>query len=153
MPGCDMCGKDYDELVDAIVEGSMMKICLDCSKHGSVIPVNQAVVDKKVERKKDFEKVSFVDIITDDYAETIKKAREKKGLTQEDMAKSIAEKASVVHQMESGNLKPSMKLAKKLEVFLGISLVETVTQERKKKKDIDFKDKSVTIGDLLKKRN
>ena len=72
MPGCDMCGKDYGELVDAIVEGSMMKICLDCSKHGSVIPVNQAVVDKKVERKKDLEEVSFVDIITDDYAEIIK---------------------------------------------------------------------------------
>lgn len=151
MPSCDMCGKDYDELVDAIVEGSMMKVCLDCSKHGSVIPIQQEIVEKKIERKKDLEEESYVDVITDEYPNIIKKAREKKGLTQEDLAKSIAEKESVIHQLESGNLKPSMKLAKKLSVFLDVDLVETVKQDRKKEKDINFKDKTLTVGDLLKR--
>ena len=150
MPDCEMCGKETDELVDAIVEGSMMNVCLDCSRHGSVIPVNEAVVDKKVERKKDLEVVDYVDIITDDYAKLIKKAREKMGLTQEDLAKKIAERESIVHQVESGNLKPSFKLAKKLSVFLNVDLVETVKQERKAKKEIDYRDRSVTVGDLLK---
>ena len=147
-----MCGKNYEELVDAIVEGSMLKVCLNCSRHGSVITINQAIVDQQIERKKEMESESFIDVISDRYASIIKKAREKKGLTQDDLAKAIGEKGSVVHQLEVSNLKPSLKLAKKLGVFLNMNLIETVKQERDKEKSVDFRDKTLTIGDLVKKR-
>ena len=148
---CDLCGKEHDDLVDAVIEGSMVSVCLECSKHGSVVTINQAVVDKKIERKQDLDQ-KYVDIIRDDFSVIIKKSREKKGLTQDDLAKNIAEKASVIHQLESGNLKPSLRLAKKLEVFLTISLVETVKQDRKIQKSINFRDRAVTVGDLMKKQ-
>lgn len=154
MSNCDMCGKE-GELVEAIVEGSMMNVCLFCSRHGSVVTINQAVVEKKIEREREEEEgiSQYVDVIVDNFAERIKKAREKKGLRQEDLAKAIAEKESVINQLETGRLKPSSKLAKKLAVFLNITLVENVEQKIPKKgRPLDFKDESVTIGDLLRKR-
>jgi putative transcription factor len=149
---CDLCGKE-DELVDAIVEGSMVEVCLECAKHGNVVTVNQPVVEKQIERKREEEgMIEYIDVIVDDFPERIKKARERKGLKQEDLAKAIGEKESVIHQLESGRLKPSFKLAKKLEVFLNISLIESVEQSMsKEEKAIDFRDKRITIGDLLKK--
>ena len=151
MSNCDMCGKER-ELVDAIVEGAFVQVCLDCSKHGSVIPINQPVVDKKIEQQREVENSpSFVDVIVGDFATRIKKGRERKGLKQEDLAQSIAEKESVVHQLETGGLKPTFKLAKKLSVFLNIDLIESVQASKGETKNINFGDNNTTIGDLLKK--
>ncbi|MFH1376375.1 MAG: multiprotein bridging factor aMBF1 [Candidatus Woesearchaeota archaeon] len=152
MVGCEMCGKG-GELVDAIVEGAMMRICLDCSKHGNVIAVNQPVVEKQLERRREEEATfQYVDIIKEDFPDRIKRARERRGMKQEDLAKAIAEKESVIHQLETGRLKPSFKLAKKISVFLAIDLVESVEQSMsKKEKSVNFGDKAVTIGDILKK--
>ena len=87
----------------------------------------------------------------ENFAEKIKKARERKEITQEDLAKFIAEKESVIHQLESGKLKPNFKLAHKLEVFLNISLVDKVETKLKKDKKVDFKDGNLTIGDIITK--
>ncbi len=152
MANCSICGKEFDDLVDAIVEGAIVKVCLDCSKFGSVITINQPVVEKKLEQRKELEeRPEFVDVIVKDFADRIKKGRERKGLKQEDLAQAIAEKESVIHQLETGKLKPSFKLAKKLSVFLGIDLIETVETARNVEKKVDFKDNGLTIGDLLKK--
>ena len=57
----------------------------------------------------------------------------------------------MIHQLESNKLKPSFKLAKKLEVFLNITLISQFEQNLSKKEEsIDFKNDAVTIGDLLK---
>ncbi len=150
---CEMCGKEGD-VVDSIVEGANMRVCLECSSYGHVVTINQPVVDKKIEREKELKtkpSVEMIDCVVDDYSEKIKKAREKRGLKQEDLAKDIAEKVSVIHQLESNKLKPSFKLAKKLEVFLNITLISQFEQNIiKKDESIDFKDNAVTIGDLLK---
>ena len=145
-----MCGKEGD-LVDAIVEGAVMSVCLNCANHGSVITINQPVVEKKMTMVKEDEDVGAIEVVVEDFAEKIKKARERKELTQEDLAKSIAEKESVVHQLESGKLKPNFKLAHKLEVFLGINLVDKVETKLKKNKNVNFKDENLTIGDLVTK--
>jgi putative transcription factor len=152
MVNCDMCGKER-ELVDVIVEGAVVEVCLDCSKHGSVVTINQPVVDKRIEFQKEKESgTSYVTVIVSDFGQRIKAARERKGLKQEDLAQDLAEKESVIHQLETGKLKPSFRLAKKLSVFLNIDLVESVESNIKgATKDVDLKSASVTIGDLLKK--
>jgi putative transcription factor len=90
--------------------------------------------------------------IVDDYNIRIKRARELRLLTQEGLARAIAEKESAIHKLESGQLKPNIKLANKLEQFLNIKLTEEHKEEKKqdKKKTIDLKDDSLTIGDLIK---
>ncbi len=145
-----MCGKEGD-LVDAIVEGAVMNVCLACSGHGSVITINQPVVERKMSMIKEDEEVGAMDVVVEDYADKIKKSRERKGIKQEDLAKSIAEKESVIHQLESSKLKPNFKLAHKLEVFLGINLVDKVETKLKKEKNMDFKDNNLTIGDIVTK--
>ena len=146
-----MCGKER-ELVDAIVEGAVVQVCLDCSKHGSVVAINQPVVDKKIEFQKELEsKPEYVDVIVEDFYKKIKGARERKSLNQEDLAQALAEKESVIHQLETGKLKPSFKLAKKLAVFLNIDLIERVESNKTFQKNVNFKSESTTIGDLLKK--
>jgi putative transcription factor len=147
---CEICGKKEGEMMDAIVEGAMLKVCSSCSKSGKVIPIlKQPVVkeEKLMETKED------VEVIVSDYSEVVRKAREKKGLTQEELAKDLGEKESTIHHLESGNMKPNFKLANKLKVYLGIDLVEKVERidVKKNTKDINFKDENLTIGDLLKK--
>ena len=149
-----MCGKKTENLVEAIVEGSMLSVCQNCSKHGNVIRVLQA--PKELSADFNRERVSPnepVEVVIDKYPEVIKKAREKMGLTQEQLAKDVGERESVIHQAESGKMKPNFTLAKKLNVYLKINLIEKVEKIdiKKDKKDINFKDKTITIGDLLKK--
>lgn len=143
---CEICGR-ISEVFDAIVEGAMVKVCDRCSKHGNVVSVQKKFVSAKIE-KDPFE---YVDVIVDNYAKLVKEGREKKGLNHEELAKSIAEKESTIAQVESGNMKPNFKLAKKLAVFLNIELIEHVESSKEGYKSIDFKNSSLTIGDLLKK--
>lgn len=146
-----MCGKDR-ELVDAIVEGAVVQVCLECSKHGNVIAINQPVVDKKIEKAQEIEaRPEYVDVVVNDFSDRIKRARERKGMKQEDLAQALAEKESVIQSLETGGLKPTFKLAKKLSVFLSIDLIESVEATKKSEKNIDFDSRNVTIGDLLKK--
>lgn len=142
-----MCGKEA-ELVQAIVEGTMLSVCSNCAKYGNVIEVRKPEIKK--ERKAIVkEELEIIEIVVKDYAEKIKKAREAKELTQEKLAKAIAEKESVIQNLESAQLRPSLKLARKLEQFLHVKLIDTHKEEASKKK-FDLKDKSLTIGDLLK---
>ncbi len=145
-----MCGKK-SELVDAVVEGSILRVCSECGKHGNVVSIPKP---RKIEDNRVFNKEEDVDVIVEDYFYLIKKAREKKGLKQEELAKDIGEKESIIHQIESQKMKPDFKLAKKLNIYLGINLIEKAPRvDAKEVKDIDFKDKTVTIGDLLKGKN
>ena len=146
MVGCEICGKNFENLERAIVEGVMMGVCSNCAKFGKIIPVRKPLIEPKriipVQTKEVME-----DIVTD-YAELIKKGRERKGLKQEGLAKDIAEKESVISKVESGSLKPSFILAKKLEQFLDIKLIEFL--EEKKQVNLNLKNNELTIGDLLK---
>ena len=72
-------------------------------------------------------------------------------LKQEELARRLAEKESVIHHIESGNFVPSLALARKLEKCLGITLVE-IPQLEREKQHINFRDDALTIGDLLKKK-
>ena len=91
-----------------------------------------------------------VENILKDYSLRIKNAREKTVKTQEELALDLAEKSSILQKVESGHQEPSLKLARKLEQFLKIQLVqkdETVTED-----DVqDYRSSStgVTIGDVI----
>jgi len=146
MRGCEICGKNFDNLEKAIVEGVMMNVCHDCSKFGKVIPVRKPLIEPK--RIIPVHTREIVEDIVTDYAEVIKKARERKGLKQEEVAKNVAEKESVIQKVENGSLKPSFILARKLEQFFGVKLIEV--DESKKEVSLNLTDSSLTIGDLLK---
>ncbi|MBS7605289.1 TIGR00270 family protein, partial [Candidatus Bathyarchaeota archaeon] len=61
--------------------------------------------------------------IIEDFGSIIKKAREKLGLTPEDLGKMIGEKESVIKKIEGGKIIPDIRLAAKLERALKIKLL------------------------------
>ncbi len=124
---CDLCGSTKN-LVRAKIEGTELIVCQECAKFGTVLgPIKTKPEKPKQEPVKQPTKPSIEEeilIINPDYPAIIKKAREKLGLKQSEFAKLIKEKESVVHKLETGELEPSIKLAKKLEHVLKIKLIE-----------------------------
>jgi putative transcription factor len=155
MQYCDLCGRE-SKLIDAIIEGSLVSVCNLCVKYGEIITLDKPSIKEekfvKVKQKPIPKDNSIIEIVTENYAEKIKKARENLNLKQIELAKLIAEKESTIHHIESNHLKPSIDTARKLEQFLKIKLVEE-SKEEKKSSTINFKDEKLTIGDLLKLKN
>ncbi len=144
---CELCGKQ-DELANAVVEGSIIKVCRQCSRYGHVIPLEKPLQLIKEEKKREAKLEIPEEIIAEDYGSLIKSAREKLRLTQEELALRLAEKESIIHKLESYYLEPSIELARKLEKFLGIKLIYMMNEDMPVKK-VNFKDDSMTIGDIL----
>lgn len=147
--GCDMCGKETKLFITRI-EGSELKLCKQCSVYGEIVrPVQAPAPPAKRPTPIQRAEEETVEMIVQDYAEKIKRAREKSGLKQEDFARKINEKASLVHKMESGRFKPSLKLAKKLESSLGIKLIEEFKQSEMPTFSTKSKSMDLTVGDLI----
>jgi putative transcription factor len=127
MSYCELCGSQITgEVIPIVVENVPMKVCRPCSKHG------QHTVGKKIEKKPKPVKEMFsisLPSVKDDYSKLIKDAREKLGLTQDELGTKIAEQGTVVKLLEQSKFKPDQELAKKLEDVLGISLIEEEVHE------------------------
>ena len=144
---CDMCGSS-GKLFRAKVEGAELTVCQKCSKFGNILGVVKGQEEKKeIKLRKEPESES-IEMIVQDYAEKIRKKREALGLTQKEFAKKINEKESLIQKIESGNFEPSIALAKKIEKFLKLILIEEYkeTEEKVRHSKVD----SFTIGDLMK---
>ena len=151
---CDMCGKEGN-LCKAIVEGAEMEVCNDCAKLGRRVTQEYNEKERKVFSKPSVNRVKRLyeervnKSIVEGYGHLIKNKREKLNLKQEELAKKIAEKVSVIHNIESEHLEPSIKIAKKLEMCLHIKLIEMVS-EQKYEKTINIMDRGLTLGDMIK---
>jgi putative transcription factor len=156
---CELCGYD-GSLHRGIVEGTMLHLCSKCLKFGNAINVKgpaEDLVKQRLQRKtrpfysQKFEKKE--ENLVGNYYNLVKKARQGMGKTQEEVAQAIAERASVIQRVESGSLEPPLKLAKKLEQFFKIKLIE----ERKKVSSdllgsFGASGSSFTIGDFVKRK-
>jgi putative transcription factor len=158
---CDLCGKS-GTLYKAEVEGARVNACENCAKHGKIFhEIKQETSkerireEKKVreilERKETAKRPEVTLLIVKDYSSRIKNARERKGLKQEDFAKKISEKESLLLQMESGHMEPNIELAKKLEHALGIKLIEEYVEDpdEMKKDKIQKSNGPLTLGDVI----
>jgi putative transcription factor len=142
-----MCGKDNADY-KAIIEGTELSVCSKCSKHGKVLRQPQIVVKKKeFQRFKKEEQPEIVVKIIPDYGSKIRKARTKKNMTQEEFAKKLNIKESLLTKIENSALKPSLPLAQKLEKVLKIRLIEEIEEEKLKIKKSETE--AVTVGDLI----
>jgi len=65
-----------------------------------------------------------MDEVAQDYDERIRNARERAGLSQEELANQLNEKASLIRKLERGSSLPSDDVQGKLESALDISLTE-----------------------------
>lgn len=145
---CDMCGKDTS-LVVAEIEGTELNVCNNCAKYGKFIKkVGNA--PKVVHRKKKKAVQETTKVVVNDYAKKIRQAREKLQLKQDQFASRLNEKTSVIQSLETEKMRPSIKLAQKLEKTLGIKLIEEIDESEFEKPSSKSDNGSLTIGDLIK---
>lgn len=91
-----------------------------------------------------------MDEIATDYDDRIRNARESEGLTQEELANELNEKASLIRKLERGDVLPSDDVQSKLEKRLEITLTEGT--------DIDDTEWSggssgeMTLGDVVERK-
>ncbi|MDR2623989.1 MAG: multiprotein bridging factor aMBF1 [Methanobrevibacter sp.] len=162
---CEICGEviEDDRPIKTKIDGSVLDVCTNCAKFGRIqkTPPKPKTIAKKsklqsADKNKNVKKPvkpvpkdEPTDELVEDYNVIIKEKREFQGLSREQLAGQINEKASVVGRVESGKMIPDIKLAKKFEKILKVTLIEKIGE-------FDLKDnlKSVnsepTLGDVVK---
>ncbi len=80
-----------------------------------------------------------------DYGREVKKARENKNLTMEELSKKISVKKSVIRRIENEDLKPDGKISEKLERELDIELYD---ENEENSFESGGQNENLTIGDV-----
>ncbi|HIH31611.1 TPA: TIGR00270 family protein [Candidatus Woesearchaeota archaeon] len=145
---CELCGSKQ-AVYDSEIEGSLMKVCEDCSKFGKSSRSKKINIVIKEKRIEDNEPVF---VFMNGYGAIVKRAREKLGLKQEEMAKRLNEKESLLHQIESEHIKPNVDLARKLERELRIKILEEIKDDKSNSKPNLTQSRSLTFGDFINRR-
>jgi putative transcription factor len=139
---CEICG-EAKATARVKLDGIIFDVCEECTRFGNRLAEREVVKREAAlpEERED---------IVPDYAERIRKAREGRGMSLEELAGAILVKRSALAKVESGKMLPDSKLVKKLEKFLGISVRGVVDGGTSK----TTKHPAATLGDLavVKKR-
>ncbi len=147
---CEICGRKIEgKPFKVVVEGSEVIVCSYCRQFGVEKPstVSQPGVTKVVlKKKKSVGKIEFKDVLVEDYNVIIRREREKRGWSQEKLAKMIKEKESLIKKIERGEIVPEPEVVEKLERVLNIKLRETVPDI---KIELNKRRQTLTLGDVV----
>jgi len=169
---CDICGTSIEKGKERYInlEGTTLTVCSSCftrldtrnrkkqeTQQSFVKPKAvgylQQTSQSKQQLKSGKETVHFSKPTTaqnmelvEDYAERIRKAREKLGWSQAILAERIKVSENIVKRIESGKLRPTLDLAKKIEEVLGIKLLMPSIEEELKQQKIQ---RYVTLGEIV----
>ncbi len=155
---CELCGRETNQLYLVEIEGSKLMVCEKCKGYGKFIKKITNFEEPKKEQKKETKEIGekkTTEIFNEDsydfvdnYGKLIKQKREEMGLTQEQFAKLLNERESIIHKIENQEIEPSYNLAKKIEKKLGIKILTKTPNYAYSTKD---KTKAVlTLGDVIK---
>lgn len=86
------------------------------------IPKNKPPPQKKINLTDEL-------ILDPEFPKVIRDARNKKGITHDQLGQKINEKVTLLRKIETGTIKPDETLSKKLEKFLGIKLYINLNEE------------------------
>ncbi len=89
--------------------------------------------------------------VVEDYAERVRRARERLGLSQKELAQRVKVGENVIRRIESGSLVPPVDLAMRLERVLGVKLLEPVVEEEEEALE-DTGEFHLTLGDVAELR-
>jgi len=156
---CEVCGrKIHGSPIRAIIEGAKLTVCSECSKHGKIIreePTLKQGLPRKpltpipVKKKTATATVDITQEVVEGYDSKIRQAREKLGISHEELGKKINEKASVLRKLETGKMTPNNMLVTKLEHALKIKLLVPVSEEKIPQEIPKLPNRELTLGDLM----
>jgi putative transcription factor len=174
-----MCGADEASLTTTKVEGAELELCSSCTDFGTEVrDESTGSGGGKYSTSSSTGKSSSssgssggssgssgssggstrprdmfddMDEIATDYDDQIRNARESRGLSQEELADQLNEKASLIRKLERGDTLPTDEVQRKLERELDVSLVEGESVEDA---DWDGGDSgTMTLGDVVKRKD
>ncbi|MEZ3164766.1 multiprotein bridging factor aMBF1 [Halorubrum sp. RMP-47] len=175
MPQCEMCGAEEASLTTTKVEGAELELCSSCTDFGTEVrDESTSSGGGKYSTSSSTGKSSSssgssgsggssgsstrprdmfddMDEIATDYDELIREARESRGLSQEELADQLNEKASLIRKLERADTLPTDEVQRKLERALDISLVEGQSTD-----DADWETDdagTMTLGDVVKRKD
>ncbi len=146
---CEICGSNIrGKAHRVILEGTELNVCDACAKYGHEVKqvpkatatgtgkapagkvsagkVPAGITFRTSSRRRPDMFDQMTDELLTDYGFAIRRAREARGMSQEELAIAIKEKASLLKKLEREDLRPTDGVRKKLERVLGISLTETL---------------------------
>jgi putative transcription factor len=143
-----------------MIEGAKLTVCVECSKHGKILTREEAEPGQKVpkktlpvtipQKKKGIApKVEITQEVIEGFDAKIRQAREKIGLSHEQLGKKINEKASVIRNLETGKMTPNNMLVAKLEHALKIKLLVPISEEKTSQAIPKSPNRELTLGDLI----
>ncbi len=125
---CELCGEECGCRL-GIVDGVKMMLCPNCMTFGKSVDVSPQASSTVAKRPilerirrpvaKDIYKGMDKELVSG-WNELIKNARDKKGITREELGFKIGERTVTISKIENGDLRPSDKMIEKLEKELGI---------------------------------
>lgn len=131
MTVCEVCGtKIVGEELQVEIDGATLVVCARCAKLGKPVKQLFSVSSPshanpgRVYRKPEQIIADDSLIVREDFPAVIRNTRTSMGLTQEQLGMKVNEKSSVIAKLETGRLKPSIQLARKLENLMKIHLLE-----------------------------
>ncbi len=151
---CEVCGSPIPgRPYRAIVDGVEMILCPSCylklTRSGRAQPVRDRprTVTRAPKPRKPTRKISLelYDIV-EDYAEKIREARESKGWSTGVLAQKLRISESMLRKIESGKMKPSIDLARRIEKLLKIKILEPTELEEEVEAPPPG---SLTLGDIV----
>ena len=156
---CELCGNECSgRCKPAMIDNVKMMLCPRCIRYGegvketqgSPVRVHQLLMRRRnrLKEKDVYEKMN-IELISD-WNAAIKNARKQKGLTREQLGFNIGEPTGTISKMEKGELRPSDKVAKKLEKELNITLFEEV--KKVTAQPVSSESQGLTLADFIKKK-
>lgn len=163
---CEVCGRKIrGKPYKVIIEGAKLTVCDDCSKHGKLTweeePKLKAVVRPKGPRPALMVQTRVPAAaprettleLVEDFDTRIRQAREKLGLSHEELGRRLNEKVSLLRKIETRKMTPNNLLATKLEHALKVKLILPASEEKVKippSKMAKPINRELTLGDLIK---
>lgn len=161
---CEVCGrKIHGKSYKVMIEGARLTVCGKCAKYGTIAweetKPKTAVTPRiarhpplKIKSKKSLPQRAEESTLelAENFDVKIRRAREKLGLSHEELGRKISEKVSVLKKIETGKMTPDNKLATKLGHVLKIKLLVPVSEEKIPQTKIPKPvSRELTLGDLI----
>jgi len=175
-----MCGTETGAPKTVKVEGAELEVCADCADFGTEVRTESSSSgstkystsssssssssggggssssssssgggSSKGRRRDMFDDMEEV---AQDYDQRIRSARESEGLSQEELANQLNEKASLIRKLERGDVLPSDSVQNKLERALDITLTEG-GDDGETEWEGSSSAGTTTLGDVVKRKD
>ena len=131
----------------AELEGGVFQVCANCARYGKIKRSSESYSSYS---KPKFKPVEGPEIkIVENFAQLIRQARERSNLSQEDFARLINEKESIISKWETGSLRPGIDAAKRIGRALGTNFVKEEAVDNSKM-EVKKRSDELTLGDFIK---